>query len=53
MMKENLWEGIGTASGVSDVDDRLFVKESWSVALYKKALVDGGTNQWYILAGTQ
>ena len=28
MMKENLWEGIGTATGVYDVDDRLFVKES-------------------------
>jgi hypothetical protein len=53
MLKENCWGRIGTAGSAPNGADRLCCKESCSVALHKKALVDGDLNRWYIKAGAR
>jgi hypothetical protein len=51
MLKENCWGRIGTAGSAPDGAHHLCGKEICSVAIHKKALVDGEPNRWYIQAG--
>jgi hypothetical protein len=53
MLKENCWGRIGTAGSAPGGADRFCGKDSCSVAIHKKALVDGEPNQWYIQAGVR
>jgi hypothetical protein len=50
MLKENCWGRIGTAGSAPDGADRFCGKYICSVAIHKKALVDGDSNRWYIQA---
>jgi hypothetical protein len=53
MLKENCWGRIGTVGSAPDGADHFCGIESCSLALHKKALVDGEPNRWYIQAGAR
>jgi hypothetical protein len=53
MLKENCRGRIGTSGSAPDGADRFCGKESCSVVIHKKALVDDEPNRWYIQAGVR